>query len=156
MSLHGAPVLAVGAVVVRERASAGAAALLAGGPDRVFELVLVRRGRPPLEGAWSLPGGRVELGEPLEDAVRREVREETGLEVDVCELVEVVELLGESHHYVVLDYVAFAKAGELCAGDDACAAEWVSPAQLSAYFVTPAVERVVARALDAAARARRC
>jgi ADP-ribose pyrophosphatase YjhB (NUDIX family) len=128
------PVLAVGAVILV-------------GVDRV---VLVRRGRPPGLGSWSLPGGRVIAGERLTDAARREVREETGLEVEVGALIEVVEILGEDHHFVVLDYVA-RPIGEPVpiAGDDAAEVTIARIDELPRYGVTDAVVRVV----TAAARA---
>ena len=102
------PVLCVGAVVV-----------LDGG------VVLVRRARPPGAGEWTLPGGRVELGEPLDAAVRREMREELGLEVEVGPVLEIFERIDRDDtgairfHYVVVDYVCRAVAGTLRAGDDA-------------------------------------
>ncbi|MEZ4443274.1 MAG: NUDIX hydrolase [Polyangiaceae bacterium] len=124
------PTLAVGAVIVDDG-----------------RVVLIRRGQPPQPGRWSLPGGRVEHGERLEAALRRELLEETGLEVEVGPLLEVVEILDGDRHYVVLDYRCRVIGGELHAGDDAAEAIWVEPAELDAYTVTDAVKRVVAAAL---------
>jgi ADP-ribose pyrophosphatase YjhB (NUDIX family) len=108
------PVLGVGAAVLSR----------VDGRDCV---VLIERGHPPRQGTWSLPGGRVELGEALEAALVRELREETGLEVDVGPLVEVVEVREPDHHFVILDYVATLRcqASVLRAGDDAADARWV-------------------------------
>jgi len=112
-------------------------------------VVLVRRGRPPLKGQWSLPGGRVETGEGLGVALRRELREETGIDIEVGALIEVVELIGE-RHYVVLDHCCRWVAGELRAGDDADAVALVPVARLDDYGVTDAVIRVVQRAHELA------
>ena len=89
----------------------------------------------------------MEHGERLEAALRRELLEETGLEVEVGPLLEVVEILDGDRHYVVLDYHCRVIGGELHAGDDAAEAIWVEPAELDAYTVTDAVKRVVAAAL---------
>jgi ADP-ribose pyrophosphatase YjhB (NUDIX family) len=89
-------------------------------------LLLVRRGRPPGVGAWSVPGGRVEAGERLAAAVAREVAEETGVEVTCGELLGWVERIGEGHHFVILDFACTAVgAPEPVAGDDAAEAAWV-------------------------------
>jgi ADP-ribose pyrophosphatase YjhB (NUDIX family) len=128
------PVIAVGGVVIEETA----------GHPRVL---LVKRARPPRQGRWSLPGGRVEPGELLASAVAREIREETGLLVKVGPLVEVVEILDPPFHYVVLDYACEPLAGELCAGDDASEVALVSASDLGTYGVTDLVAAVVAKAL---------
>jgi ADP-ribose pyrophosphatase YjhB (NUDIX family) len=90
-----------------------------------------------------LPGGRVEPGEPLVDAVTREVLEETGLAVNVGRLIEIVAI----EDYVILDYACERRGGELQAGDDAADVALVAPAQLADHALTPAVLRVIAAAL---------
>lgn len=89
-------------------------------------ILLVRRGRGPAQGAWSVPGGRVEAGETLAEAVVRELEEETGLE-GVCDhLVGWVERIGAGYHYVILDFeVTVLDDREPVAGDDAAEAAWV-------------------------------
>ena len=90
------------------------------------DLLLVRRGRGPAAGEWSIPGGRVEAGETLAEAVVRELAEETGLE-GVCEnLVGWVERVGDGYHFVILDFrVVVLDRREPVAGDDAVEALWV-------------------------------
>ena len=88
-------------------------------------LLLVRRGRRPAAGRWSLPGGRVEAGETLAEAVVRELTEETGLEGVCDELVGWVERIGTDHHYVILDFrVTIVSSIRPTAGDDADQAAW--------------------------------
>jgi 8-oxo-dGTP diphosphatase len=114
------PVVAVGAVVVHERA-----------------LLMVRRGREPHEGRWTIPGGRVEVGEYLNAAVAREVREETGLEVEVGQLLGVFEVVGEPH-FVILDHIAAPKDdAEPVAGEDAEEARWIPLDQVPEMDCTP-------------------
>jgi 8-oxo-dGTP diphosphatase len=94
----------------------------------VFEaqLLMVRRGHGPAAGSWSLPGGRVERGEMLAEALVREVGEETGLEVVCGPLVGWVELIDDDHHFVIFDFEATALVDQPpVAGDDAAEARWV-------------------------------
>jgi mutator protein MutT len=122
-------------------------------------VLLVRRGKPPARDTWSLPGGLVELGETAADAVRREVREECGIEVEVADLLGVFEPVFREpdgrirYHYVVLDYLAHCRDGELRVGDDAAEARWVAPEALAEYALTPAVREMVGRALARVGRA---
>lgn len=98
------------------------------GAVAVFDesILLIRRGRGPAQGTWSVPGGRVEAGETLAEAVVRELQEETGL-VGVCEsLLGWAELIDDEHHYVILDFtVTILDDGEPRPGDDAAEARWV-------------------------------
>ena len=103
------------------------------------DVLLIKRGKPPLKGHWSIPGGKVEYGERLEAAIAREVREETGVEIKLIGLIDVFESLPISEgpnmkgherasetHYIMIDYVAEWVSGKVVAGDDAEAAEFMS------------------------------
>lgn len=93
------------------------------------EVLLIQRGRAPLKGHWSIPGGKVERGERIEDAVKREIEEETGVKVEILGLIGVFEALPETEdapHYVMVDYAARYVSGEVQAGDDAMDAEFLS------------------------------
>jgi 8-oxo-dGTP diphosphatase len=131
-------------------------------------VLLARRGSPPLENQWSIPGGALELGETLAQAVVRELKEETGLDVNVLELIEVFERLdpappGEGaspgggsrprYHYVILDYLCGARGGSLHAGSDALDLVWAREDELGKFGLTEVALRVLRRAF-ALARSR--
>lgn len=106
--------------------------------DDAGRLLLVRRAHPPAEGTWSLPGGRVEPGEDEVDACRREVLEETALEVVVGSLVGTVELEGlDRVTYLIRDYSCRVTGGRLRAGDDSADARWVSIEELGSLDCAP-------------------
>ena len=88
-------------------------------------LLLIERGRGAAIGEWSVPGGRVEFGESLAEAVRREMAEETGLDVVVGDVVDWVERISAEHHFVIVDFTVTVVDGTLRAGDDAADARWV-------------------------------
>jgi ADP-ribose pyrophosphatase YjhB (NUDIX family) len=106
-------------------------------------LLLVQRGREPGRGLWAIPGGKVELGEPMREAARREVLEETGLEVDVGDVVWVGEHIEEGHHIVLVDFAGSVTGGEMCAADDADDVRWVVLGEASQYPLTPTMYDLV-------------
>jgi 8-oxo-dGTP diphosphatase len=114
--------------------------------------LLVERAGEPLTGWWSIPGGLLETGEKLEDAVRREVREETGLLVEVVFRFDIFERIMRDaegraeYHYVLVDYVCRATGGRLAAGDDVSRVEWVPCTNLRDYKVTSGTIEAVERA----------
>jgi 8-oxo-dGTP diphosphatase len=131
----GRPVVGVGGVVVRDG-----------------KVLLIRRGKEPLKGRWVIPGGTVELGETLEQAVAREMREETGIEVRPREVVLVFDRIERDggrvlYHYVVVDYLCEDLGGSLQAGSDAAEAAFVGPAELERYDLPPAALDLVRRFL---------
>lgn len=89
---------------------------------RADSVLLIRRGTPPRAGEWSLPGGRIEPGEPVRAAALRELGEETGVEAELVGLVDVVDGLFPPRHYVLVDFAAVWLSGEPRAGDDAAEA----------------------------------
>jgi 8-oxo-dGTP diphosphatase len=116
-------------------------------PDR--RVLLVRRGQPPSAGAWTLPGGRVQQGERLVAAAAREMLEETGLRVRVERLVEVVEIIREGFHYVVIDFLCIPDPPEqqARAADDAADVIWARGDQLVELAVPKDVIETVTRAM---------
>jgi ADP-ribose pyrophosphatase YjhB (NUDIX family) len=114
--------------------------------DGAGRVLLVERGRPPGAGLWSIPGGRLEPRETLAQAVAREVREETGLIVEVGALACVVERMGDDYHFVLLDYFARVTGGTLAAASDARAARFVAIDEVAALPTTDGLVDVLARA----------
>jgi mutator protein MutT len=132
------PRVGVGAVVVHEG-----------------RVVLIRRGKEPMYGRWIVPGGTVELGETLEEACVRELREETGLDVRPLELLTVFDRIDRHgddvrYHYVIVDYLCSWQGGELQAGSDALEAAWASRDELKDYDLPPKALEVI---LDGLGRA---
>jgi 8-oxo-dGTP diphosphatase len=123
--------------------------------------LLIKRGGPPLEGQWSIPGGMLELGETLAQGVVRELAEETGLDVNVLEIIEVFEriypappaadgtpgdILRPKYHFVILDYLCESRGGTLCAGSDATDFAWAREEELLKFGLTSTATRVLRKA----------
>jgi 8-oxo-dGTP diphosphatase len=124
------PVVAVGAFVF----------------DREGRILLVERGRPPGAGLWTVPGGKLEMNETLAQAVAREVREETGLVVEVGALACVVERMAEGYHYVILDYLANVIGGALAPASDVRAVQFVAEHELTVLPLTDGLVPLIERA----------
>lgn len=113
------------------------------------EVLLVRRGKPPREGQWSIPGGVQLTGETVSEAARREVREETGLDVDIGDVVAVVDSIARDeagaieYHYTLIDVLAEWLAGEPVAGDDAAEVAWAAPDRLEPFRLWHETVRVI-------------
>lgn len=120
--------------------------------DHTGRVLLVQRGQPPRQGQWGLPGGLLDLGERLEDGVRREVREECGIEIEVVDLVAAFEPIQRDddgrveYHYIVLDYWARLLSGEAVAADDAAAVAWATQDELDAFSLSADTAHVVRKA----------
>jgi 8-oxo-dGTP diphosphatase len=135
------PLVGVGALVWRDR-----------------QILLIRRGRAPSEGEWSIPGGGQELGETLFDAAIREVREETGVEVEpvgILTAVDSIERDGDGRvawHYTIVDVECLWRSGEPAAGDDAAAVRWATPEEADSLVARPELRRVIRLAATQHAR----
>ena len=118
------PLVAAGAIVMRDS-----------------RVLLVRRGQPPDEGLWAIPGGRVELGETLQEAAEREIKEETGLTIRARDPIHTFDVILQDeagrvrYHYVIVDLLADYVSGTLHPGDDAREARWVTPDELAELSV---------------------
>jgi ADP-ribose pyrophosphatase YjhB (NUDIX family) len=111
-------------------------------------VLLVKRANEPFQGWWSIPGGTVETGELLRDAVRREMREETGLEVEPLNIVEVFESIRPAYHFVVVDYLCRVTGGALNAGSDAESARWFDIQELPEHLTAGAAEVILRAATE--------
>jgi len=114
--------------------------------DAADRLLLIERGRPPAAGKWSVPGGKLEPHETLAQGVAREVREETGLVVEVGALACIVEAITDDYHFVILDYHARVIGGSLIAATDARSARWVALDELDSLPLTDGLVDAVRRA----------
>jgi 8-oxo-dGTP diphosphatase len=131
------PIVGVGAVIVRNG-----------------EVLLVRRANPPLQGEWSLPGGALELGEKLRDGIAREVKEETGLDVEVGPVLDVIDSIfpdgagRAQYHYVLIDYLCHLRSGTPAAASDASELRWARPDELEALGLRPVTIEVIGKAFN--------
>ena len=129
------PIVGVGGVTIHE--------------ERVL---LIKRAYPPLQGQWSIPGGGLDVGETIADGVRRELKEETGIDVRVLDHIETFERIQRDEsgrvqfHYVILDYLCELMGGEARAGGDATAVTWSTEEELARYALTETATRVIRRA----------
>ena len=129
------PIIGVGALILKR--------------DRIL---MAQRGKEPLKGWWSLPGGALETGETLVDGVRREVREETGLDIRPLGVLEIFERImrdasgAPEYHYVLIDYMCRVIGGTLAPGDDVCAVEWVRLCDLPQLEITEGTLEVIEKA----------
>ena len=138
-------------------------------PDRPFvgvgaiivengRVALIRRGRPPLEGQWSIPGGALELGETLREAAVREAQEETGLTVATQNMLGVFDRLIRDaegrvlYHYVLVDFLCYCTGGELHAAGDAIEAGWFTPQQIAKLKLHEETAGVIQSGLQKARR----
>lgn len=131
-----APLVGVGAVIVQDS-----------------RVLLVQRGTEPAKGRWSIPGGLIEVGEMLSEAVIREVREETGLSVEPLELVELLDRIHRDggrvrYHYVIADYLCRVTGGTLQAASDAAAVRWVERAEWNSHSAI-ALDPITVRVIEA-------
>ena len=117
-------------------------------------VLMIQRGKPPRQGSWSLPGGAQELGETIHEAARREVREETGLEIEIFGLIDVVDSIRPDadakieYHYTLIDVAGHAVGGTLMAGGDAQDCRWFTRPEIDAMDIWTETKRIIALATD--------
>lgn len=117
-------------------------------------VLLVRRAAQPGRGLWAIPGGNVRLGEKLEDAVKREVEEETGLKVEVGKIIDVVEVIIKDdegrieYHYVIVDYEAKVIGGKLRASSDALEVKWFNLNELEKIKATRSTKKILRKIVE--------
>jgi len=110
------------------------------------QILLIQRNQPPAMGFWSIPGGKLEAGESLVEACRREVKEETGLDTEVKNIVAVIERRVEGFHYVIIDYLALLVDGENTQPipqSDVSEAKWVSLEHLNDYALVEGLAEII-------------
>ena len=113
-------------------------------------VLLIKRGRPPYAGVWAFPGGRLEVGERLAEAARREVREEANIEVEIEAQIDTAEIIRRDEtgrvegHYVLAVFAGRYVSGTIRAGDDAAEARWVMPGDLGSLILTEDTARILA------------
>lgn len=118
------------------------------------KVLMIQRGNPPRAGIWSLPGGAQDLGETVADGIRREIAEETGVQIELLGLVEVIDSIQRDtagrvlYHYTIIDYVARWTGGEAVAGDDAAAVAWIDPADMHRMDLWEETIRVIEKSRD--------
>ena len=131
------PVVGVGAVVVRDG-----------------KALIIKRAHEPRKGEWSLPGGLLELGESLQDAARREIKEETSLDIEVGPVIETFDRVHRDdqgkirYHFVIVDFVCWANDGEAVPGSDAEGVAWVTPGEIDDYQVNAHAKAVILKGLE--------
>jgi len=111
------------------------------------QVLLIRRGKPPRMGEWSIPGGRMEMGETVAAAALRELREETGVEAELLGLIEVLDHISEHGHAVLIDFAARWTAGEPVRGDDAAEAAFVDIEEACVRVGWSETERIIRAAV---------
>jgi len=127
----------VGAVVVRDG-----------------KALIIKRAHEPRKGEWSLPGGLLELGESLQDAARREIKEETSLDIEVGPVIETFDRVHRDdqgkirYHFVIVDFVCWVNGGEAVPGSDAEGVAWVTPGEIDDYKVNAHAKAVILKGLE--------
>jgi ADP-ribose pyrophosphatase YjhB (NUDIX family) len=116
-------------------------------------VLLIRRGGEPMKGQWSIPGGMLELGEEIAEGARRELKEETGLEVEPLEIIAVFDRIMRAgrrvrYHYVIIDYACQLKSGRLKPASDVMDARWVRHEDLPRYHLTEKATEVIRRGFE--------
>lgn len=136
-SYPSAPVIGIGAVIWKED-----------------HFLLIQRGKEPMKGRWSLPGGKLELGESLQDGLSREITEETGLMVRIGPLIDVIDYIEKDDggrvrtHYSLVDYIAFWQEGDAVAGSDAAALKWVTLKEIQDYDLWSETRRLIEKSQE--------